>query len=795
MKKRMSVLLTLTLCGLIASCSVANGDSSSEANSNQGNSSSYNNSSENGSSSSNGSSQTSSSSSYSSGSSTEESSSIPSESSSSSSSENASSGESSSSSSSENSSSTSDSSSGSSSSSSEPTPQTKVISLDFGTSVFKNEASTTKLENSSITSNGATISYSGSYVFQESASTALKFASKSNEGVLTLSFDKKYNISSVAINAFKFGSDNATLNVQGASYNKGLKVEASSYSASSFLSFTSMNDVTDTLTIKANKKNRCYVASIKIVVAGEGGPIDTPDTPTTPSKPASGEEGYYSLTLDEVQKMSLASYPEYDIFGGNGLPTIGNPKLLVVPVYFAGDSAPSKAELDMVKTAFFGEEEETKFPSLSAYYKKSSYGNLNIGGVVTDAFQYSQSASAFQSSYEDGEKSTDDVVAEAISWAKSKGYLNNTFDTDKDGYYDGIDLIYFTDKTDEDNEDLWWAYTSYVENDEEGTSSNPVPCRYFWSPMSMISNGYYNPDIDTHTLIHETGHMLGLDDYYSYDKTSSGSYKESPAAMVDMMDCNVGDHDAFSKMLMGWAAPKVVTGTGNFSITLSSFADTGEFLLIPASSYNNTVFDEYMILQYYTPTGLNALDSTGYPEWQNTGYYGHGGTYNVRGLQAYHVDARLWSVQYNEKTGKYSNVSYATDPTESEVEVSNGVYKLNYGIAASNSGSYSLNVEASRSVSGTANTFSNNLTYNSKNRLITALPASGSAKHLSSNFESMFGDSSVLYTLDGNSSYTNSKLSACYQNNGKFNNGETFPYSFSITAQTNDSITISFTSL
>lgn len=790
MKKRVSVLLTLTLCGLIASCAVANGDNSSEVTSNQEDSS-INGTSENSSSSSSGSSQTGSSSNESSESSAGESSSLPSESSSSSSSESVPSS-SSESSSSESSSDSSDSSGSSSSSSSEPTPQTKVVSLDFGTSAFNNRAATTKLKSSSITSNGVTISYSGSYVYQESASTALKFASQSNEGVLTLSFDKKYNISSVAINAFKFGSDNATLNVQGASYSKGLKVEASSYSASSFLSYASMNDATDTLTIKANKKNRCYVASIKIVIAGEGGTIDTPDTPTTPSKPASGEEGYYSLSLDEVQKMSLASYPEYDIFGGNGLPTTGNPKLLVVPVYFAGDTAPSKAELDIVKTAFFGEEGETKFPSLSAYYKKSSYGNLNIGGVVTEAFQYSQSASAFQSSFENGEKTTDDVLADAISWAKSKGYLNNTFDTNDDGYYDGIDLIYFTDKDENDNEDLWWAYTTCVE--EEGSASNPVPCRYFWSPMSMISNGYYSPDIDTHTLIHETGHMLGLDDYYSYDKTSSGSYKESPAAMVDMMDCNVGDHDAFSKMLMGWTAPKVVTGTGNFSITLSSFEETGEFLLIPASSYNNTVFDEYMILQYYTPTGLNALDSTGYPEWASNGY-GHGGTYAASGLQAFHVDARLWSVQYNDNTGRYSNVSYATDPSESEVELSNNVYKLNYGIAASNSGSYSLNVEASRNASGTANTFSNNLTYNSKNRLITALPASGSAEHLSSNFESMFGDNSILYTLDGNSSYTNSKLSACYQNNGKFNNGETFPYSFSITAQTNDSITISFTSL
>lgn len=784
MKKRVSMLLVLALAGLIAGCATTNGDSSESVS--QEESSSYT-----GNSQTTGSSETGTSSSET-GTSSSEKASETSESSK----EEGSSSISSETSSSESSSSAPDSSESSSSSSCEPASQAKVVSLNFGTAVFNDVLSATLVEKATVTSDGISVTYSGDKVFQESASTALKFSSSKYGGALTLSFNKSYKVTSVSINAFKYGSDNSTLTVKGSSYNQGIKVSSSSYNSSSFITYSNMNDETDTLTISAYK--RCYVTSIKIYIDGNGSetnPPDSsdPDTPSTPSKPSSGEEGYYSLSLKEVQDMSLASYPEYDIFGGDGLPTIGNPKLLVVPVYFAGDTAPSKGELDIVKTAFFGEEGETKFPSLSAYYKKSSYGNLNIGGVVTEAFQYSQSASAFQNSFENSQKTTDDVLSETITWAKSKGYLNNTFDTNGDGYYDGIDLIYFTDKDENDNEDLWWAYTTYV--DEEGSASNPAPCRYFWSPMSMISNGYYNPDIDTHTLIHETGHMLGLDDYYSYDKTSGGSYKESPAAMVDMMDCNVGDHDAFSKMLMGWAAPKVVTGTGNFSITLSSFEETGEFLLIPASSYNNTVFDEYMILQYYTPTGLNALDSTGYQEWTDSGYYGHGGTYSASGLQAFHVDARLWSVQYNDNTGKYSNVSYATDPSESEVEISNNLYKINYGIAASNTGSYSLDVAKSKNASGTGNTFSKALTYNSKNRLITALPASGSSRHLSSNFESTFGNNSTLYTLSGNNTYTNSKLSSCYQNNGKFNNGETFPYSFSITAQTSDSITISFTSI
>lgn len=298
----------------------------------------------------------------------------------------------------------------------------------------------------------------------------------------------------------------------------------------------------------------------------------------------------------------------------------------------------------------------------------------------------------------------------------------------------------------------------------------------------MIENGYYDIDIDAHTLIHETGHMLGLDDYYSYETDSDGYYTEAPCGMVDMMDCNVGDHDAYSKMLMGWASPKLVNGEGSFAITLKSFTETGEFALIPSSSWNGTPYDEYMILQYYTPTGLNEEDSDGYPEFDGYGY-GHGGTYEKSGLQAFHVDSRVFS--YKDDGYTYSDVAYSKDPTFLEKELSDGSTLYNGWIAASNTADYSLDVAKS--------TFNNDDgVYGSKNKLITILPASGSSAFLSSGYEDSFGLMDNLYTLSGNSTYTNSKLKKCYQNNGKFNNGDTFPYSFRVTEQTSSSITITF---
>ncbi len=515
------------------------------------------------------------------------------------------------------------------------------------------------------------------------------------------------------------------------------------------------------------------------------------------------DNAYYEPSLSSFQSMSLRDHPEYGTLGEGNMPSLGTTKLLVIPVYFSGtfDSKPTEGDIETIEKAFFGSKEDTGWESLKSYYATSSYGKLDIEGVVTEAYEFPYSSSTFQWNYEKETMDTDYVLKAAVNWAKSQGYIDSSFDANEDGFLDGVDLIYFTNKTYEDNSDLWWAYTTNCSsNAESGDHSSPVPYRYFWAPMSMISNGYYSPDIDTHTLVHETGHMMGLDDYYSYDKIESrdgtSRSSEAPCGMVDMMDCNVGDHDAYSKMMLGWCAPKVVLGEGTFSITLKSFTKTGDFLLIPSGSWNGTPYDEYLILQYYTPTGLNEKDSGGYKEFSNKAY-GHGGTYSTSGLQVFHVDSRVAAYDAKDLGTRfgytYSNFRYSEDPLTYQKETSENEYTLNFGIAASNSGSSSVNVDKGLAYDIRSEKYT--LTYNAENRLITFLPATGTNAFLKTGYESNFGKSEFLFTENGNSTYTNEKLSSCYQNDGLFNNGSLFPYTFSVSEQTDSSIKVTFTHL
>ena len=56
-----------------------------------------------------------------------------------------------------------------------------------------------------------------------------------------------------------------------------------------------------------------------------------------------------------------------------------------------------------------------------------------------------------------------------------------------------------------------------------------------------------NKGLDSHVLIHETGHMLGLNDYYN----TYGDSTYSPLGGLDMMDGDFGDNNPYSKILLG----------------------------------------------------------------------------------------------------------------------------------------------------------------------------------------------------------------------------------------------------
>jgi len=333
--------------------------------------------------------------------------------------------------------------------------------------------------------------------------------------------------------------------------------------------------------------------------------------------------------------------------------SVGQPNLLVVPVELKNTKNKwTKEMLGRIEQAFFADSSNTNvWESVSSYYKKSSYGKLEITGSVTDVLTSSYTVDDAKKKNGDSYDIDTKLCEEFCN--KSKFYnARKSGDSDADGYIDGICFIYSEPFEIADDTPFWaWTYwTNYAPN-----YNFPVIKSYMWASYSFVNDCNYleyassKLNIDAHTYIHETGHLLGLDDYYCYD-----DIKFDPSGKLEMQSYNIGDQNIFSKFALGWAEPYYVKTTSSVTLTLRTSAFYGDAILIN-DTWNKSSMDEYLLIEYYSPFGNNYHDA-------NYSYLPNGKAankmYTVSGFRIYHVDARMLQVTKS-STGK--NVFSFTD--------------------------------------------------------------------------------------------------------------------------------------
>ncbi len=339
----------------------------------------------------------------------------------------------------------------------------------------------------------------------------------------------------------------------------------------------------------------------------------------------------------------------------------GEQKLLVIPVEFEGEREFDENDITRINRAFFDEDLSSgidNYYSVTEFYSISSKNKLKITGEVTDVLKvpYTVDEITNDGNYFPGVPALYFMEQESIS-----DEFFQKYDTDKDGYVDGVVFIYSTPKSEREGSFWAWVGTFATEKSVE----RPTFARHMWCSIDFLSTNSY--DIDAHTLIHETGHMFCLRDYYPTDNFYLALGGHS------MMDYNISDHDPYSKMLLSWVDPIYYdfNKVKKREITLSAFQDTNDFLLLN-TSWNHSTMDEYLLLEYYTPTGLNKLDAEKKYENRPLGF-------TESGLKIYHVDSRIAKCKYDEMTKELVFSEYVEEIPEEKDE---GIY---YVIGASNS--------------------------------------------------------------------------------------------------------------
>ena len=339
-----------------------------------------------------------------------------------------------------------------------------------------------------------------------------------------------------------------------------------------------------------------------------------------------GNFASYTAKLDSTHTKEFGdTYSVLTKFTGrNILEATGDRKILVVPVQFSDFTIQTLAVkpeeyVSNLNKAFFGSSKSNKYVSVSEYYNRSSYGKLRLSGKVCDQFYTYPKTVKEINEIKTPRKSVQDCYNKVLTWY---------YDT----YHESLDEYRIDPANGKNDVALYLVYTYPIELNSE----NPD---FFWAytfqdiPLSWSSYSTMNTLAgfpDAHTFIHEVGHLFGLVDYYPSDKASP-----DPTGRIDMMDCSIGDHSALSKMWLNWARPYHVKNSCEISI--NALVDSGDLILIN-DNWNGSVFDEYYLIEFYSPTGLNYHDV-------NAGVIVNNNEIvklpSLPGIKIYHVDARI----------------------------------------------------------------------------------------------------------------------------------------------------------
>lgn len=275
----------------------------------------------------------------------------------------------------------------------------------------------------------------------------------------------------------------------------------------------------------------------------------------------------------------------------------------------SSSNSEDSAQPDSTNSAF------APYDSLNAYYNRSSYGELDISGT---AFAYRAKESRSYYDY-----NIDALFIEAL------GELDNEinyadYDADGDDYIDAVYIHFAGEHSGWGS--TWWSNCSFFQEDPENSVSfdgKKIGCTISLHRPSNTEEG-------VRTAIHETGHALGLADYYSYN---AESVKKDPSwrtgiLTFDMMNNNIGDHNAYSKWLLGWIKEDDITrvvvndssitvmeggvkreldlSEGSYSATISKLAtnnpqDCGGFIAVSndeALLDSNGLLSSFYLLEY-----------------------------------------------------------------------------------------------------------------------------------------------------------------------------------------------------
>jgi M6 family metalloprotease-like protein len=298
-----------------------------------------------------------------------------------------------------------------------------------------------------------------------------------------------------------------------------------------------------------------------------------------------------------------------------GMPTSGTVKILALLVSF--NDYPGVTTPENVTSRLFGAGVGgPPFDSLKNFYQRSSYDQLTIEGNVLGWYQ----APYARSTVTETDTGRQNLIKEALNYYDAQGHDFSQYDNDGDGAIDYF-CVFWTGPHGEWAE-FWWGYYTWF-SDSSFRLDGKRLTNYSWQwELVNYPSGTFGPSV----IIHETGHALGVPDYYDYDDAVG---PRGGVGNLDIMD-STGDHNCFSKFMLDWISPTVVS-TGARTVDLRASGLYPDAALFMPGAVEGEIFDEFFMVQNRYRSGNDTNLFTG-----------------TDGLLVWHVDARLnsWNTDF-----------------------------------------------------------------------------------------------------------------------------------------------------
>jgi len=311
----------------------------------------------------------------------------------------------------------------------------------------------------------------------------------------------------------------------------------------------------------------------------------------------------------------------------------GTKRNLVVPMIFIGHETrwrPSRQELSVLFNNNGANATYAPTGSVRDVFKASSYNKLVL---VSDVMEWIQLNNT-EAYYADGNRGATTVLHEAMRDALI--YLDNkvglnfkNYDIDNDGLIDAICFLHtgFAAEFGGNSEDganylnrIWsqksslYSFTYPTSSSRQGFTSKQGVSVYNYHISSALwgttftKNWVPKATVDiigrVGVIAHETGHFLGLPDLYDgYGDIGNGI--GSYGLMANCWGFNRDQRcipimSPWSKIQLGWLTPKILSASGNYTIT-PSYNAQDVYKIIKGYPAN-----EYLLIEYRRKIGFES---------------------------------------------------------------------------------------------------------------------------------------------------------------------------------------------